>query len=78
MQNLLTQYQHRLAAFDHAGALSRIEQAYSQLGAQPPSATPADMDEATHPMMVAVGVVDHAAETEAWRVFLSGVSDEPT
>jgi hypothetical protein len=70
-QRLLGEYQHRLSHFDHVGALAKVEQAYHLLRAVPPPATPEDMDEGTHPMMLAVGQADQAAETEAWRVFLS-------
>jgi hypothetical protein len=76
VQLLLTEYRHRLADFDPAGALVRIERAYAELGAAPPPATPADVDGSAHPMMVAVATDDHAAETEAWRVFLSSLSDQ--
>ena len=54
VQQLLGEYQHRLAEFDHAGALARIDRAYGVLGADPPRATPADMDRSAHPMMMAV------------------------
>src|SRR5215831_19347231 len=71
VQQLLGEYRHRLAEFDYGGALSRLAMAYEALGAPAPLAAAADMDDATHPMMRAVAQPDHAAETEAWRVFLS-------
>jgi hypothetical protein len=71
VQQLLGEYRHRLAEFDYAGALSRLARAYEALGAPKPAAEADDMDAGTHPMMLAVAHEDHAAETEAWRVFLS-------
>lgn len=76
VEQLLGEYRHRLTEFDHAGALARLERAYQALGAVPPPAGPNDMDAGTHPMMRAVAQDNHAAETEAWRVFLSEVLAE--
>jgi hypothetical protein len=66
VQELLQEFKKQLA-----DALTTLEKAYRLVGAEPPPATPADLENGRHPVMLAIAKVDPLAEMTAWRMFLS-------